>query len=92
MDTWRTDGTRLLVPKYPDLDCVRTDYLFGDGHAARLLRCAQSGYSRANQSVDRRMHQVRDPVQPERMPRVRADEIGQIGERNSAAWVGPRIR
>ena len=47
---------------------------------------------RAFPSINRRMHQIRHPIQPRRMPRIRRNEIGQIRERHPAGRIGPGIR
>ena len=46
---------------------------------------------RSNTLLDRRVHQIADPVEPGRVPRVGLDEIGQVAERHAANRVGPGI-
>src|SRR5579884_2598865 len=42
-------------------------------------------------SLDRRMREVRDAVEPQRMPRIGLHIVGQIAERDAARRIGPGI-
>src|SRR5215510_3117879 len=68
--------------------------LFGDitivepGLGLRMLTRGPS----ASLSVDRRVHEVRDPVEARRVPRIRRHEIGDVGKRHAARRIGPGVR
>jgi hypothetical protein len=42
-------------------------------------------------SVDRRVYEVRDPVEAHRVPRIGRHEIGDVGKRHAARRIGPGV-
>src|SRR5437867_7154624 len=54
---------------------------------SRIIRAARAAF----RSIDRRVHQIGDAVEPRAVPRVGLHVVGDVGERDAACRVGPGI-